>query len=370
MAKSKENIAGLIRDLYIKQSSFSESEFKELRTQLSRYTSFYIKRQVFEKDSDDLIKDITDLTILKVLESFQNDEIDFWEQNEKASSESDKKINAYIYQIIKGSYRESKDKIATKESTNLYESIELICDKFTLDKYLNKINNKYFALYPQLKCSYYFNDLAGSISRHYINLRRGKDQLDHKKLKEYIEYIFSELENYCFTISDLTRLVSSNSNYGIFIETKTIDPTDNVKSGSTGDSRDNIKHISGKKLQDELEDLDKNIIRKWLCRFREIYDEDERLENALILVFFANDITYIQIESYLEKNNIAKISKSTVKNRIDNLLQKIGFHTIKNEGEDKSKYLKYFLKELEKKFVPLEHINNMRKMKSEESQDG
>jgi len=353
MAKKKQDIAGLLRKIIIGKNTSSET-VNELYNQLLGLCINFLKDKL-KKDVENTAEDIRGEVITNILKSTDND---FWKETEAETEENNKKINSYIYVMIREAYRNIKDNVADGESDLLYKAAEKICKELTEEGFLKQMENGQFAL---VSFNNYIENYDGSMRKYYVNLRRGKEQLDHTQLKEFIKFLFEELENYCFTVSILTRLVSQNSNLGSFLETRVnrneiIDPDkSNEKENSiilsTNDEKDSI--------------IVNTIILKWINKFKRIYDEDERLENALILVFFWNDFTLVKTAEFLKEKKLADISKSTIKNRIDNSLLKIDFFNAKIEKEERKSYMQYFIQTLINEFIPEEFISDMEKIRME-----
>lgn len=353
MAKKKQDIAGLLRKIIIGKNTSSET-VNELYNQLLGLCINFLKDKL-KKDVENTAEDIRGEVITNILKSAENE---FWKETEAETVENNKKINSYIYVMIREAYRNIKDNVANGESDLLYKAAEKICKELTVEGFLNQKGNDQFALVSFNNCIEIYD---GSMRKYYVNLRRGKEQLDHDCLKEFIKFLIEELENYCFTVSILTRLVSQNSNFGSFLETRVyrneiIDP-------DKSNNKENSIILSSIDEMDSI--VINNIIIKWINRFKKIYDEDERLENALILVFFWNDVTLIKTADYLKEKKLANISKSTIKNRIDNSLLKIDFFNAKIEKEERKSYMHYFIQTLINEFIPEEYIFDMEKIRME-----
>lgn len=353
------NIAELLKEILVKKNTSSEI-VDEFYAQLLNLCIDYLKRKGFSKDVYNTAEDIRGEVIDSILESKDNS---FWKNNLNKDPLNIKLINSYIYTFIKAGFRKINGSLDNGESDLLYKATGVIFTKLTEEGYLNQIENVYYSKSPAKVCKEYYND---SLSAYYADIRRGskKEQLDHSLLKEFIKVIFSELENYCFTISDMTRAVSQNSNYGNMVESR-IDGHEMSNFDLSSKESNSIILTS----KEEIVVVHDRVVNKWIGKYKNIYDEDERLENALILILFFNDFTLVNIKSFLSAKKLANISKSTVKNRIDSVLKNIGFFEIEKSGNEKKHYLNLFLQKLVSEFIPDKYIDDMENIKLEGYKD-
>gem|GEM_PF-3224857 len=345
MTNKKQNIAGLIRELLNKNTS--DKIYKDILEQLLALTYDYLKRFNIKSEFEEIAKDTRNTALSKILESLNKD---IWKNTIIRSNENDKRINSYIYTIIKESYRDISDKSARKESEQLYQSVKKITKSLVQSGFLNKNENEYFTKSPNIKCTdYSFNY---SYNRYYIDLRRGeKGQLDQKKLKDFIQSVFDDdnLENLCFSISDLTKLISENSNYGVFIE-KRVNRFE-VSTDTDDGIADNSVILESSENSDNL--INKTLVNKWLIKFKKIWDEDEiQTIGIMIVLFFSYNYTYKKIKDFLNRENISDISSlQTIKNKIDKSILDVCFNELKDDRESMKLHLEFFLKKLEKDYV-------------------
>lgn len=355
MAKNKKNIAGLIREIILNKKTSSEI-VDNFYNQLLSLCIDYLVNRGNRNNVENIAEEIRGEVITNIL---SKKKFKFFLKDNKAYTvENDMKINSYIYTMIRESYRGLKDNYADKESNLLFKAIEVICKKLLSNGFLKMTDNKYYVLSSLNNCYEYDN---ASFKNYYVNLRKGKkgEQLDHKCLMDFIIFLFKELENYCFTISILTKVVSENSNFGNMIELR-IDRMELIYDKSSDEEENLVILPSNEKFDTIIND---RIIKRWINNFKKIYDEVERLEIALILTFYWNGITLVNTSEYLLKKNIAEISKSTIKNRIDYCILEIGFYKTGIGEEDRMKYMQSFIQTLINEFIPGKYIEDMNKMK-------
>lgn len=353
MAKNKNNIAGLIREIFSNKNTSSET-VNELYSQLFGLCFDFLSKLNIIRDVENIAEDLRGEVIDKILHSAGND---FWTDTQIYTVENDKKINSYVYTMVKECYRNLKDNFADGESIILFSAIGEVCKELKDEGFLKRTNDEYYVKFSNSSFVFYNNEKL-ILPKSDINLRRGAkgEQLSHEALKEYIRFLFEELENYCFNLSDLTKVVSQNSNFGHEKKQMDIDDPDNyINLKGSGDENDII--------------INDRIIECWISKFIKSCKPKQKLENALILVFKFNGITLEKTSEYLTLKKITDVSKSTIDNRLKNLLEKIGFTEISKNEKEKMNYLMYFLDELKNEFIPEEYIEDMIKMKMEELRD-
>ncbi|MBK9404452.1 MAG: hypothetical protein IPN57_07965 [Ignavibacteria bacterium] len=81
----------------------------ELYSQLYGLCLDFLSKSNIIRDVENIAEDIRGEVIDKILKSADND---FWKENKEYSLENDKKINAYIYKMIRGSNNDIKDNFA------------------------------------------------------------------------------------------------------------------------------------------------------------------------------------------------------------------------------------------------------------------
>jgi hypothetical protein len=351
--KEPYTLADLVRKVVLNTNcsdDINRSLIKEINAVCHDYLSKKSQKERI-KGFDYYLEDITSDVYVKFVENLH---LPFWQETLEPGAENDSRIIGYFYVLVQDCHESNSEKIFNQNSVNLYTAISEICNE--LDD-TGKIysDNGYYKL-SKGKCISYFES-TDVLNGLYVDLRiRGvKKELNHKRLRDFIIEIIEILENTCISVSDLTRVVSQNSNYGNFV---------------TQEHRAEVTYVPNDPYIEKSRDIvdiqpkifvhSNQTIAKWINDFIRLFrTEEKRISAALIiLLYFEYDYTLEKISSVLEESGF-KAKKSTVKNRINMTTDEIGFRDNEYEEEELRLLLHLFLSELEKQFIPKDLLMNV-----------
>ena len=354
MNPSISNIANLVRKIAL-ESDFSDKTNGGLYEQIKLICfDFLLKTNYRYGNQDSHAKELAS----DVYEKFIiNLHLPMWQEVSIKNDENDKRIIGYFYTLVSRSYNKNFSVIQNQNSNFLYSAVSDACKQLTKEKSISDYKN-YYKFSQTEGCKNYYN---GQIKGIYCNIRKGEESLDHELLRWFIVQILEDMEETCFTLSDITKIVSENSNFGNYTTPEHRKPLYNYSEESEEWKLDEI-------IDSESSNVIPNddVLNSWLIDFRTIYRTNEkRLQAALIMIlYFEHDFTLNEISDVLAENNLAAM-KSTVKNRIDRTILGIGFNKYDYQEHEIEHYLAMFLVELQKQFIPSKILKKALKKKND-----
>lgn len=317
----------------------------------------FTKSELFKQNSkfsdfDEDCKDIVAYMLYELTSSFDIGEI--WKETIEINEENNKRILGYIYSILRTAKNQLLKNTEYKVETDLYRVVDYEMKELVGSNSLSvtKINHKEFYYLPNKINPSYFNKEVNNYNVPLINVWRGKEQLDHKSIKEGIIKIISFLENYKFSVSDLYKVIIDNSNINIPVKYS----SGNKEGGSSDEG--NIFVDKGKKF-DDIDEENQKSAERLLMNFRNLYPktmngEKKFIENIKILYWTYNsepklNQEQIALRVFNSRKRFRSIStrQRTIEKNLNELKNKKEVSFDENE-------LKAFLLLIKKRFITKE----------------
>jgi hypothetical protein len=265
-------------------------------------------------DFDNDLIDITNSIIEELLKSFNSDIVEIWDETinvtDKTTEETENnnaRILSYLYSILrtvtnqffKGTVYEEDIKLTQIVS----DQIKILVENNNLS--FQSINYKklYFISGKNIAAKYY--DEVKSYTGPFINIWRGENkeerkQLNHESIKNGILEIIRTLEDYKFSISDISRIIKNNSNFDIPVEKVELLNDDGDRDDSKNEG-ENV-FVDSSKKPDELVNEYRNNAVRFLEKFENLYPDTKngkKIFNEDIKILYwkyaDNDLTQEQI---------------------------------------------------------------------------
>jgi len=354
MKPSIPNIADLVRGIVL-ENDHSDKTNGSLYEQIKLICLDFLLKTNYrfgDRDSQaqELASDVYEKFILNL-------HLPFWQEVSAKNDENDKRIKGYFYTLVSRSYNKNFGIVQNQNTNFLYSAVSDACKQLVEEKAITEFQNYYKFSTSEGCKNYYYGQIKGI----YCNIRKGEEYLDHDVLRWFIVQILEDMEETCFTLSDITRIVSENSNFGNYTTPEHRKP---LYSYSEEQEQWGLDEIIDSESSDVM--LNEDILSSWLNDFKTIYrTKEKRLQAALIVIlYFKHDFTLHEISDALVENKIGAM-KSTVKNRIDRTILGIGFKKNDYQEHEIEHYLAEFLVELEKQFITPKILTKALKTKND-----
>ncbi len=328
MNTNKEmNIAQLIIHTYLeyKQTgNVNNNNFKHLSGQVERFIiNRYIQKGIYDKGDvlNDCLMQIHMLIINRsdILESCSSD-----------NQENQKRVQSYFNKIVVGIFQKSDKDFLKDEASALIAAVKETLNSLLEEKVIFNIENK--SLYQKNaginnieKFDGYDAVIPYTHLRHAFNTNNRKAPIDRIKLKEFIKNIFTELENYCFSFSDILRIVSQNTDLTIssYIEIYDSDDENNY-------SKYAVENLPSAEPDQMVLSENSDLSDVLLDRFIQLYDDyDEQLTLAAILFLrIKAEMSFVEIAGLLKEAFGKDIKKSTVELKLKSTIKQLNIAEI------------------------------------------
>jgi hypothetical protein len=345
----KKLIYDLIREILAGNNNYKI--FNELDNQLYNMVREWMKDK--GQFDEALIFDVKQTAFMSLYQSLSNN--NFWKEKQPVNEDNNKAMIAYVYTIIKSSFRTSMKDITTDELKNLRPAV-ISCIKSLKDENIivaQKINNEdYYSLNNngENKKPY---DGYDEIRAFFVLRKPGKDSLgkiSKNSVYEALVQIFNNLENYYLSLSDIIEILLTNSDVNLYTMSYLV----NVPEFT--DDRDNT--INEEKLSvldssiEKLTNLDE-LIEQMNNKLRYYIDKKKKLDIYKIsfYLYYQAGFTLQEISDYLYQKMDVKLSLQTIKNYLGDFINILNLQKdFTSEESEVIQLLEEFMKYIEKEY--------------------